>query len=99
MDDSDKIEGADMKIPGSLAIWQSLAAALGGALFASVLGVNTLQERSAGDQKTIASMQGQLTALVVQVQTMSTELARQGERIELMRATQTSNLGLRIPRN
>lgn len=80
-------DAADTPLPGALVVWQGMAAALGGALLASVLGVAKLEERSQADAKTIAEMQGSVKALVEQVQALSIEVARQGERIGQLRAS------------
>lgn len=80
-------DAADAPLPGALAVWQGLAASLGGALLASVLGVAKLEERSAADQKVIAELQGEVRTLVVQVQALSAEMARQGERMAWLQQT------------
>lgn len=80
-------DAADAPMPGALAVWQGLAASLGGALLASVLGVAKLEERSVADQKVIAELQGEVRTLVVQVQALSAELARQGERMAWLQQT------------
>jgi hypothetical protein len=101
-------EGAEVKLPGPLAIWQGLATSLGGALLASIMGVNALQERSLADQRTIVALQGEVRTLVAQVQTLAVEVGRQGERIEAIRvqgndrngvASSSEPVGLRAPRN
>lgn len=79
-------EMADTPIPGALVVWQGMAAALGGALLASMLGIAKLEERSASDAKMIAELQGEVRTLVAQVQSLSVELARQSERIGQMQA-------------
>lgn len=85
----------DVKIPGSLSLWQGAGVGAGSALLASIMGVNTLLERSASDQRAIAEMRGELRTLAQQVHTMREEMARYGERINALQATNGNAAGLR----
>lgn len=65
----------NVKIPGPLAVWQGIAAGLGGLLISAVVTTNKLEERSVADQRSMAEMRGQLSTLVSQVQQLALDVA------------------------
>lgn len=87
----------EIRLPGGLNIWQGATMTAGGMLLTAVIGVNVLTERMEADRRQLSDVRAQVSAMVLQINQMSVELARQGERLAQMQ--QRAEMRLQVPRN